>query len=89
MVTLKIDEVTFAVWTKQSLSLGLSVEDWLKIATADTATDIEQGHGLSLKERMLRFDALTQTMEQMRLGSGGFLDDSRESIYGERLQKCL
>lgn len=84
MVTLKIDDETFAVWSRQAASQGLSVEDWLKSTTSEVAGDDEPARDWPIEERLRRFDSLTQAMKRMGIGSGGTLDDSRETIYGVR-----
>ncbi len=84
MVTLTIDEETFAALRKQAAKRGLTVEAWLR----ETASDLRPGgmnaSELSIPDRLERFDQLTKTLERLNVGSGGTLDDSRESIYGDR-----
>lgn len=81
MVTLKIDEQTYADWYKKAAQNGLTVEAWLKATTRISEPMVSE---LSPQERLNRFDRLTQTMAQMQITSGGHLDDSRETIYGDR-----
>jgi hypothetical protein len=79
MVTIEIDNETFARWSRQAAAAGVTVEQWLKATTSD-----RQGVGTeSIEERLERFDALTSQIAQ-GTGSGGDLEDSRETIYRDR-----
>jgi len=83
MVTLKIDDETFANWNRQAQARGLTVEEWLKATTPvrEMATEVRDATAI---ERLKRFDVLTRTMSRMKIGSGGSLDDSCETIYSDR-----
>jgi hypothetical protein len=84
MVTLRIDDDTFAAWSRQAAARGLSVEDWLKRATIGPP-DQQAGTSVrTVEQRLQGFDRLTRQIEEMRIGSGGILDDSRETIYSDR-----
>jgi hypothetical protein len=79
MATIRIDDETFARWNGEASAHGVSVEEWLKTTTG-VAKPVDQ----SIEERLRRFDSITATIEQMGIGSGNQLDDSRETIYGDR-----
>lgn len=77
MVTLRIDERTFAAWSQQASSKGLSVEDWLKTKTsAGEPLPTADAAGLNeiWRDRLLAF-------ARRHHPTGTPLDDSRESIY--------
>ena len=75
MVTLKIDDKTFAVWKKQAFAQGLSVEEWLKGQTNVLPTDED-----NVVANDLWCDRL-QAFAHRHRSTGTALDDSRESIY--------
>jgi len=84
MVTLVIDDETFAGLHKQAAARGLSVEQWLNATTANVTVDASPLVDIPIKERLRRFDEATLVLERMNVGSGGMLDDRRETIYGNR-----
>ena len=71
MVTLVIDDETFAGLHKQAAAHRLSVD-------ASPLVDIP------ITERLQRFDEATLVLQRMNVGAVGMLDDSRETIYGDR-----
>ncbi len=80
MVTIEIDNETFARWSRQAEVAGVTVQQWLKATTGDRQAVGRE----SIQERLERFDALTAKIGQRGAGSGGDLDDSRETIYQDR-----
>jgi hypothetical protein len=84
MVNLVIDDETFAGLSKKAAARGLSVEQWLKATTENEPVEASPLVDLPIKERLQRFDEATRALKRMNVGSGGMLDDSRESIYGNR-----
>ncbi|QDT57216.1 hypothetical protein Pan44_52830 [Caulifigura coniformis] len=83
MVILKIDDETFETWNRQARARGLTVEEWLKATTAPVRIGQDQSIDPAMV-RLKKFDVLTRTMSRMKIGSGGALDDSRETIYSDR-----
>ncbi|WP_437186766.1 hypothetical protein SH668x_000122 [Planctomicrobium sp. SH668] len=84
MVTLNIDEKTFTTLREQAAARGLTVEDWLRKAVPSLSGEYRRSADLPVQERLDRFDALSQLLEEMDVQSGGTLDDSRETIYQDR-----
>ena len=84
MVTLVIDDETFAGLHKQAAAHRLSVEQWLKETTANVTVDASPLVDIPITERLQRFDEATLVLQRMNVGAVGMLDDSRETIYGDR-----
>lgn len=84
MATLNIDDETFEALHRQAAARGLSVEDWLKRTMSGLSAEHGRAASLSVQERLQRFDQLSGMLNRMQVSSGGMLDDSRETIYGDR-----
>ncbi|HEX6985236.1 MAG TPA: hypothetical protein VF170_07660 [Planctomycetaceae bacterium] len=85
MVTLAIDDATFALWKERAAARGLSVEEWLKAETIRREATIqpspdrdpEYDPDMPQDEWVARLDAIAKRHPP----TGRPLDDSRESIY--------
>jgi hypothetical protein len=82
MVTLNIDEETFAAWREQAEARGMSVEEWLKAKTADEAP-ASKPRGRKKKKEMSdeEWNGWLQSFIDRHRPTGRPVDDSRESIY--------
>ncbi|SFH54110.1 hypothetical protein SAMN05421753_10182 [Planctomicrobium piriforme] len=77
MVTIQVDDETFAELRKQATERGLTVEDWLRESTLDSAALPDSASSASeelWRERLATFISIHRP-------TGVPMDDSRESIY--------
>ena len=85
MITLRIDDQTYALWRERAAERGLSVEDWLKTETAGRRPgEHPEAGGTSGEAPALSADAWTARLRAFAARhrpTGHPLDDSRESIY--------
>ncbi len=80
MATLEIDEKTYQYWSLRAKASGQTVEEWLKAVTS-TPSDVAS---ISKEERLRRFDDLMKFVKEQNVRSISPVDDSRDTIYGER-----
>lgn len=78
MVTLTVDEQTYAVWSKQTAARGISVEQWLKDQTL-SSRELKPGEQASLPDE--QWHQRLVAFSQRHRPTGVPLDTSRESIY--------
>lgn len=85
MITLRIDDQTYALWRERAAERGLSVEDWLRTETeSPQAIEGPEVGGPSSDAPTMPADAWIARLDAIaeRHPPTGFpLDDSRESIY--------
>lgn len=85
MVTLRIDDETFAFWKEQATARGLSVEEWLKAETArgHRADESPRNSEPQYAPNISQDEWVAELLQFARRHrpTGRPLDDSRESIY--------
>lgn len=85
MVTLKIDDKTFAFWVQRAAAHGLSIEDWLKAETVDRQTtdaasqNSDAGYDADMPQDA--WAAALEAIAKRHRPTGMPLDDGRESMY--------
>jgi plasmid stability protein len=79
MVTLNIDDETFAAWRERAAAEGLSVEEWLKVKIDDETEPSEPVRKKRISDEEWR--ARLQAIADSHRPTGAPLDDSRDSIY--------
>ncbi len=90
MVTVTVDDQTFAFWKLQAERAGLTVEEWLKSKTLDSAAPVgslpafaEERNDSTVRDNV-SLDSWKKHLAEFVAShppTGRWVDDSRESIY--------
>ena len=79
MVTLEIDDDTYALWQREAAARGVSVSEWLINQTTNKPSD--PGVEPALKPSPFAWTDWLRRFAHRRPATGVPMDDSRESIY--------
>lgn len=76
MVTIQVDDETYAVWNQRANAVGVTVTDWLKSKTIEESPS--KPHNDQQNDEWLNW---LHTFAKSQTPTGHPVDDSRESIY--------